>query len=760
MKTLLYWVKTIRALWPDAAARATSVLLSVAFLAAAPLPTADLALLKSGIDEQVRKQPAAAIRDLRAVRDRLPLLADYVAYSLAAAEFDQNDFDAAVRDLDPVWNATPPSPLAGQAALIAGRAYKQAAKPTEGMSILREYYARLPQPAGDTLLAECYRASGDLASAAVFFQQVYYRYPMSPEAAEAAAALPELKASLHDLYPPPTTQAMFERAGKLARAGDYRRARPEYQAILAATGGVDRELVRVRLGELDYWAAQTTQAYNYLRSLDLSAPEADAERLYYMAECARRLDQDDRLMDAIRKMEAYSDSPWRLKALITAGNRYLVENRSADYLPIYHACYESFTGPQADYCHWKVAWYSYLHRQANAADLLREHLERFPGSDRAPAALYFLGRLAEADDPAAAKAFYAQITERYPNAYYNDLADQRLAQPALFGAVESATVREFLNTVVWPVSRPAMKFDPTPATQARLERARLLAAAGLEDQADGELRYGARMEDQPHVLAVKLAQVAGKYSPPYRSLQLLKSLVPGYLSIPVEDAPAGFWRLLYPMPWRTELEQYSKARGLDPFIVAGLIRQESEFNPQALSPAQAYGLTQILPSTGRLLLKVPRRRFRASVLFRPELNLRLGTTYLRAMYDANLGRWERTLAAYNAGTSRVENWLGWGEYREPAEFIESIPFSETRNYVLAVLRNASMYRKLYSQEGTGGQGPGVLAADRFPPPVVKAPAQGPVTAAAKKPPFKRNPVVAKKHRPARRTVRRPKKKQS
>ncbi|HEY1204256.1 MAG: transglycosylase SLT domain-containing protein [Bryobacteraceae bacterium] len=728
------------------AARAASAIFLTATLFGAAPAAADLALLKAGIDEQGRKQPAAAVRDLKAVRDRLPQLADYIAYSLGAAEFDLGDFDAAISELEPVWNAVPPSPLAGQAALVAARAYKQSAKPADGTNVLREHYAQLPQPSGDTLLAECYRASGDLASAAVFYQQVYYQYPLSAEAAEAAPALSELRATLGELYPPPTTQAMFERAGRLARGGDIRHARVEYQAMLPAVGGVDRELVRVRLGELDYYSTETTLAYSYLRSLDLSSPEADAERLYFLAECSRRLDQDDRLKDALQRLERYPDSPWRLKALVAAGNRYLVENRAADYLPIYRACYESFTGPQADYCHWKVAWYEYIHRQPDAADLLREHLLKYPGSDHAGAALYFLGRLAEADDPPAAKVFYSQIGERYPNAYYADLADQRLTQPAVFGAVDSAGVGQFLNGVVWPVWRLEKKFDPTPATQARLDRARLLAAAGLEDLAEEELRYGARLEDQPQLLAVRLAQVAGKYTQPYRALQLVKSLVPAYIQIPVEGAPASFWRLLYPMPWRSELERNARLHGLDPYIVAGLVRQESEFNPQAVSPAQAYGLTQILPSTGRLLLKAPRRSFRASVLFRPELNLRLGTTYLRTMYDANMGHWERTLAAYNAGTSRVENWMGWGDYREPAEFIESIPFSETRNYVFAVLRNASMYRKLYSEEVSGP-----LASDAFPPP----PATAAVAVAGKKPPFNRSPVVAKKHRAVRHRKKKP-----
>ena len=471
MKTLLHWAKSIRGRWRSA--RAGFALLAAAtVLGAATPPAADLALLRAGIAEQGGIQGfepermsvalGGSARTIESLR-----VADYIAYSLAAAEFDLNDFDAAIRELGPVWTNVPPSPLSGEAALVAARAQKQSGRPAGGIDALREFYARLPQPAGDTLLAECYRASADLPSAAVFYQQVYYQYPLSAEANEAAAALPELKATLGDLYPPPTTQAMFERAARLAHGGDFRRARAEYRAMLPAVGGVDRELVRVRLGELDYLSGQTSAAYTYFRSLDVSTPEADSERLYYMAEAARRLDQDDRLAGALRGLDRYADSPWRLKALVSAGNRYLVENRSADYLPVYRACFESFTGPQADYFHWKVAWYAYLHRQPDAAGLLREHLLKYPGSDHAAAALYFLGRLSEAAaDMSAAKTFYAQISDRYPNLYYADLADARAAQPAIFGVPDSAAVRVFLKTVVWPVPQFENKFDPTPATQA------------------------------------------------------------------------------------------------------------------------------------------------------------------------------------------------------------------------------------------------------------------------------------------------------
>jgi soluble lytic murein transglycosylase len=130
--------------------------------------------------------------------------------------------------------------------------------------------------------------------------------------------------------------------------------------------------------------------------------------------------------------------------------------------------------------------------------------------------------------------------------------------------------------------------------------------------------------------------------------------------------------------------------------VAGLIRQESEFNAGAVSRAQALGLTQVRPATGRQIArKLGVRRFNSRMLFQPSVNLRLGTYYLRSLLDKQEGHWERTLAAYNAGPTRAAEWATWHEYREPAEFVESVPFTETREYIQAVLRNAEVYRRLY-----------------------------------------------------------------
>jgi len=704
MMMRLHWAKVIPALWSRlAACAAVTLLLSVAGSAAAPRQGSDpaLASLRLGASELEKKRYAEAVKHLRDAQGKLPKVADYLAYFLGSAQFELRNFAGALREFERVWNNPIPSPLAGEAVLLAARAHRETGDAGAAVRLLRLHSAQLPQPAGDFLLASSAEAANDPASAAIYYQQVYYQYPAAPEAEQAASALVRLKSILGGAYPPPMPQAMFQRAEKWQRAGNYRRARTEYESIAGQVAGQERDLARVRMGVADYLANQTA-AYSYLKSLEVSSPEAEAERLFYVAECARRLERDKERLEIIDRLgELHPQSPWRLKALVSAANRYLIENQPDIYEPLYRACFESFpSDPQAEYCHWKVAWSTYLRRRSEAPAVLREHLKSYPGSAKGSTALYFLGRLAEAgQDRSAAKAYYAELLEHYPNHYYTTLAEQRLAHPEFSRTLASTQVTEFLKDLKWPPRRHPDTFQPTPATRLRLERSRLLAAAALDELAEKELRFGAQTDGQPHLLGMELAQTAARQGSPSKGIRTLKSLVPGYLSMPLDSAPVTFWRLLFPLPYRAELERNARRNSLDPFLVAGLVRQESEFNPQALSAAHAYGLTQILPGTGRALArKLGPRRFRTSMLFRPEVNLRLGTSYLRSLLDEHAKQLEATLASFNAGKSRVENWLSWTRYQEPAEFIESIPFSETRTYVLAVLRNTQIYRRLYRAE--------------------------------------------------------------
>lgn len=343
-----------------------------------------------------------------------------------------------------------------------------------------------------------------------------------------------------------------------------------------------------------------------------------------------------------------------------------------------------------------------MRRQADAGEMLRAHIRLFPGAESAAGALYFLGRLAEGvSEKASARAYYDEIVREYPNYYYTVIARERLKE---IGTVApSAKVNEFLHGIDFPQRSRTLSFQANATATARIERARLLHSAGLDDWAVNELRYGAQNEDQPQVLAIELAAMTTRTAGPDQAMRYIKRYAGNYLFMPIESAPAEFWKLAFPLPYRADLERFAKLNGLDPFLVAALIRQESEFNTKAVSRMNARGLTQILPGTGReLSRKLKVKAYATASLFVPAVNLQLGTFYLKTIADNLGGRWEAALAAYNAGPSRAKAWSSWGEFREPAEFIETVPFGETRNYIQTVLRNADTYRRIYSGEIRAG----------------------------------------------------------
>src|SRR5262249_10804829 len=156
-------------------------------------------------------------------------------------------------------------------------------------------------------------------------------------------------------------------------------------------------------------------------------------------------------------------------------------------------------------------------------------------------------------------------------------------------------------------------------------------SAGLTDLADGELRFGAKTDGQPWVLAMEMARAADSS---FLALRAMKALANDYLNMPIDGVPKRFWELLFPLPWRSDVIANAELHSLDPYILAGLIRQESEFNPRALSHAKAYGLTQVRPPTGRMFARrVGLRTLTTSMLYQPATNLKLGAAILRSMYD-------------------------------------------------------------------------------------------------------------------------------
>ncbi len=669
-----------------------------AYVAAHPAerPLAQLAL---GVAAYEQKDFAAAISSLDGLAPKLAAIADYPAYYLGASRVASNVFDNVPQDLAPVHAGTA-SPLAGKAWIVEAHALENTA-PAEAVSTLRDHYKEVPQPDGDLTLADSYQAAKDPAQAAEFYQRVYAQYPIGTAADQASAALTALAASMGADFPQPLPEQLLLRADRLYQAQAYAQARAQYESAIPNLTGLRRDQARVRMGACDLASNSPSAAYSYLNALVLDDPEsgeADAERLYDMEEAARRMSNDDAAEAAVRRLnEKHARSGWRARALYSLANRYLLDNRAEQFIPLYKSVYSDFPGDgNAATSHWKVAFHAYFRDQDDAEGLLRAHLENYPAHGTAGAALYFLGRFYERKgNEAAARTSYQALLAHFPNAYYAMLARDRLAVPAVANAQagpEAANTAAFLATVHFAQPAP-LPAQPTAATALRIDRSRLLRIAGLPDLADAELRFGARNDAQPPLIALELAAQADA---PYLGLQWMKAFGGEYLNRPVADAPRPFWEYLFPLPYRDALTADAKAHNLDPFLVAGLIRQESEFNPGAVSPAKADGLMQVRYGTAREIARaagIP--RLAPAMLFQPEANLKLGTAIFRSMLDSNGGILERTLAAYNAGPRHAADWWGWNSYREPAEFVETIPFTETRDYVQAVIRNGDIYRRLY-----------------------------------------------------------------
>ncbi len=231
-----------------------------------------------------------------------------------------------------------------------------------------------------------------------------------------------------------------------------------------------------------------------------------------------------------------------------------------------------------------------------------------------------------------------------------------------------------------------------PAESLRAQKSLLLANGGLVDLAVRELQATGNA-DWAYAEIAHIYQESGQY---HRALQTLKRAYPSYFSLDLAQLPRPFWESLFPRPYWSDLKRSASDNGVDPYLVASLIRQESEFNPGAISRANAIGLMQLLPGVGKKLAKETKLRgFSYNMLLSPEVNLRLGTRYFRHMLDKYDGTVEYALAAYNAGSDRVSDWRGHSSFRDVPEFVESIPFTETREYVQAIVRNAALYRRLY-----------------------------------------------------------------
>ena len=316
---------------------------------------------------------------------------------------------------------------------------------------------------------------------------------------------------------------------------------------------------------------------------------------------------------------------------------------------------------------------AYATRNLRAAAAELDSLaELYPESEDALAAMYWAGRAwQDRGDTAKARAHWQAVMAKEGASYYSVLSARRLRVTLLRDSARSDSYPK-VRDVSDAADRVAILQDLGMDTEAKFEFDRLFGEAA---------RTPERLVATAHALA--------------GSEQSARAMSLGRRAVTEIGPTAQNYRLVYPVSARQKLDSSATANGLDPALVAGLIKQESSFNPRATSPVGARGLMQIMPDVGRQLARSRGiRNLDADRLYDPGLNIQLGTAHLRGLFRGNR-EVVQALAAYNAGESRLARWLRKAGASDPELFTERIPYAETRDYVRSVVRNRAFYRLLY-----------------------------------------------------------------
>ncbi len=657
--------------------------------------------LALGYYDLMRDKPDLALAWLRkAVDDHL--LRDYVLYWQSQASIALGQKEEALEQLQSLRRDFPDSVMAEQTVTSLAQTALDIGKAEDALAALDGYPRTKARPALLLLRAQALEAisaaKGEKpVAAAANYLDLYYRFPLNDEAKTAGQKIPSLQFALGEAFPGTPVHTQIARAETLYLARRWSDARTEFTSLLPKLSGVDHQRAELRIAQCGIRLGGNIEL---LSALSLRDPDLEAERLYAISQVYRSQKLEPEMLDEIDQLtKRFPQSHWTEQGLFSAGNYYWVNLDRSRAAEFYRRTLDAFPrGKYAQSAAWRVAWTAYLARKAEAADLLENYVRRFPESSYVPDALYWLGRSYErAGNPAHARGFYLAAARRFPLTYFGAKSAERV-RPAPRGIGARPLDRPKLLSLI-PSVRALPRMDHALNARAVERRARARALSEIAFDASAELEYRAAYaaSRSPRLLidAAGAAISAGHYA---AGMVAVRRIFPELEARRIPQIPNDAWRAAFPLPYESSLRGEARRNRLDPMLVAGLIRQESAFESDAMSRAGAVGLMQMMPQTALRLARQMKVRYARARLTDPGYNLRLGSHYLANLIQA-FGTPEAALAAYNAGEDRVMQWTAGQNYLEAAEFVESIPFTETREYVQIVIRNAEIYRQVYGPAG-------------------------------------------------------------
>ena len=553
------------------------------------------------------------------------------------------------------------------------------------------------------LAARSYEVQGRPDLAQQTYSRIYFYAPTSQAAAESTRPAQA-----------PTAAEASARANKLYEAKRYADAADAYAVAFARFPATADSPSRLRHGIAAFNAKRYADALSSLNAVPAGAGDARAEAMLYAAQSQARLRQWDAARETIGQMRSAFPEDARARRALTAVGLVAKElNDATQAQNFFRAAVSAYPGAaEVAQAQFELAWAAHESRNfAESSKLLLEHVALYAdrNSDNRGRAGYWAARDAErAGKLSDARTLYAAMLQRYDANWYGYLAKQRLdalkrANPSGDAAREdegAAAGGSQLARAVQNLSTVSVA-EETAGTGADevLRRADELNVVGLDDWAVDEVDRALQSAPSSPRLTLAKARVLRSRGQNLLALVAMQKPYPDYAQMKPEELSREEWDAFYPLAYWGTISQEARSRGLDPYRVAAFIRQETVFEPRAASHASAYGLMQLIMDTAQRTARRIGVDPPSSIeeLYNPQLNIKLGTAYLRSQLDA-YGRVEYAAAAYNAGPGRLVRWKA----ELPAEideWAEAVPFKETRQYIQGIVRNTLQYQRLYDEQG-------------------------------------------------------------
>ncbi len=638
-----------------------------------------------------------------------PPLADYAAKVLAEAAAKRGDMASLETWVNTLAQRYPYSLHLPSLRLLLAQAqqrlgHRQQARETVAQILLNDP-SHPSTPDALFLRAQLDEDAGHTARAAGTFQHVGETYPRHKHASTAFKRSRQLHRQLPVAQRPAVDpERVLNTLPGLIKARRWIEVKRRLQALIPL---VQNSPLHARALLFSAIVAQRQrrlrQAVTQLKHLLIRYPKSPerAEAHYRLAQLYRQQGQKDKGKTHLRHAVAQRHDPiWAPKAALKLAQIFEHQKKWTEAVGLYRHLGEHYPShEEAAPSLWRAAWLQYRQGHVHQAEKLwREIAKQFPEDVWRPKVVYWLARAVEhRGETSNAQALYRRVMTDYPYTYHGFQARQQLHRLDVPVPPFAAQEQPYLPWEQRPPVTVATPFIAQPSrVQFHLIRAREFQHLQMYRRARREIRALEAILPSTHATQYFVAGLLAENHQRLAAFQRLNRLVADLNPLQVRGLTRDFWTLLYPQNFRVLVTHQTDKHGLSPNLILSLIRQESAFNPRAISRVGARGLMQLMPATARhVARRAGLRRPRLKQLYNPETNIALGTDYFAAQlrhFDHNP---VFALAAYNAGPHRVKVWRQRWPDLPMDEFIEHIPFKETRLYVKLILRNLFVYDSLY-----------------------------------------------------------------